>query len=358
MHIVSLWFEPCVLLSLGIGLNFDVLKFLSMEMIGLGLFFPNNTPGFFFTFLYSAICYVFRYFFPRLDAIILASLSTIYLFSTYSSNCSQTSLFCLVVAISTILMLIYDSLRPKPKKMSISTPILFFSNLTAFFSIFNINPFSTLFITPGRLIIGSYWLLMVVGTLYVQKRATIDLNIRRKIYHFLSVLLFTPIYYFDRDLLKISLCGALSIFVAIEYLRVEYSLGLLTNGLSMHLKKCENQKFIVAHIQLLLGLAIPIWMDRGEEGLTVLGIGDSLASIMGMLYGKKRLYNGKTAEGCLSNILGCTLFRVIVQRRFECKKILADSIIALIETMLPSQMNDSLFISIGSLMLDNMICFS
>ncbi|KAI9136656.1 hypothetical protein BKA69DRAFT_1033397, partial [Paraphysoderma sedebokerense] len=128
---------------------------------------------------------------------------------------------------------------------------------------------------------------------------------------------------------------ALSLFIFTEYLR--YFLippfgYQLHQSLSKFLDERDTGPAIISHIYLLLGCAVPLWLasflddgginnSNGNEkkgvmvvlpaiaGAVTLGIGDTMASIIGQRYGRIRYPNSKkTVEGTIGFILGSLLF--------------------------------------------------
>ncbi|KAG4168009.1 hypothetical protein ERO13_A13G232250v2 [Gossypium hirsutum] len=75
----------------------------------------------------------------------------------------------------------------------------------------------------------------------------------------------------------------------------------------------DSDILIVSHFSLLLGCALPIWMSSGFNdrplipfaGILSLGIGDTMASMVGHKYGVLRW--SKTGSGIVSVLAACSV---------------------------------------------------
>lgn len=121
---------------------------------------------------------------------------------------------------------------------------------------------------------------------------------------------------------------ALSLFIIIECIRFEfknYKYGLVLHKL---LKKFTDARdagpLITSHFYLLLGCALPLWQSIIQEsndklcfilGVLILGIGDMMASFIGVLYGKHR-WNGlnKTIEGTIAAFLSTFIVAIFISK--------------------------------------------
>ena len=75
----------------------------------------------------------------------------------------------------------------------------------------------------------------------------------------------------------------------------------------------DSGKLVLTPVYLLFGLAVPIWLDllrfgrlrlSSLAGLVSVGIGDSMASIVGKRYGRNYWFrDGKSLEGTAGNFL-------------------------------------------------------
>lgn len=152
------------------------------------------------------------------------------------------------------------------------------------------------------------------------------LNTRRKFWHALVVvvLCFTPKILFDQvEFTLISLLGTIIVFVIIEALRYN-KISFLGEFLHDTLQKFQDAKDIegplnLSYIYLLAGATIPIvydYLTNKEKvsiirysGLIALGVGDSLASIIGKRFGTIKWKGGdKTVQGTVAfiiSVFGC-----------------------------------------------------
>lgn len=152
------------------------------------------------------------------------------------------------------------------------------------------------------------------------------LNTRRKFWHALIIvfLCFTPKILFDQiEFTLISLLGTIIVFVIIEALRYN-KVSFLGEFLYETLQKFQDSKDIegplnLSYIYLLVGTTIPIVYDYlvnkekvsiiRYSGLIALGVGDSLASIIGKRFGTIKWKGGdKTVQGSIAfvvSVFGC-----------------------------------------------------
>lgn len=79
----------------------------------------------------------------------------------------------------------------------------------------------------------------------------------------------------------------------------------------------DQGKIIATPIYLLFGVSFPIWCDllkfgkitnSALAGIASIGIGDSFAALVGVKYGKTRIFGEKTLEGCVANYASQVVF--------------------------------------------------
>ncbi|KAL0577653.1 dolichol kinase [Marasmius crinis-equi] len=146
---------------------------------------------------------------------------------------------------------------------------------------------------------------------------TLKLNARRKFFHALAVVMFVPGVAFDPAFTHLCFSAAFSLFTFAEYVRY---FAIYPFGASVHLFMNEflDQKdsgtTILSHFYLLTGCAGSLWLENGSSlvefsGILVLGVGDSLASIVGKRIGIHRWSptSSKTLEGSLAFTLSIVL---------------------------------------------------
>jgi dolichol kinase len=339
--------------------------------------FANNLPmlqfkAFIFDILSSWLFKNFKRI-AKYDSILLLTLGLECLFD-FNTKTDLTKMSLCIMA-SLFLTILYDNIRQVQqdkkfhflKENVLQLGGLFGSTFLSFLTIFNLNPIIIFNNFWHRFAIAFFWLGALFASFCILEFKLINpsFNGRRKFYHLLCVLLFTPAAIFDRELLSFSLTIALCLFIGVEYFRVKYELDFLTQRLTSHLKKDEKSlEFILAHIQLLLGCAIPIWMgdsiNVALSGVTALGIGDSFSSIIGLGYGRHSfLGNKKTWEGAIGFVMGCWIYRAFLRIIFDFKSEFSmyfmDLVLSLVEASLPSSINDSLILSSAGLLISSLV---
>ncbi|KAL1747123.1 hypothetical protein HDZ31DRAFT_32587 [Schizophyllum fasciatum] len=136
---------------------------------------------------------------------------------------------------------------------------------------------------------------------------TLRLNARRKFFHALAVVMFVPGIALDPAFTHLAFDVAFALFIFAEYVRY---FALYPFGASVHLFMNEfldskdSGTAILSHFYLLTGCANALWFEAPSQlisytGVLVLGIGDSLASIVGKRIGIHRWtpLTPKTTEG-------------------------------------------------------------
>lgn len=163
---------------------------------------------------------------------------------------------------------------------------------------------------------------------------------RRKCFHLLAIALFLPPTVKLPVFMGIGYLVAFVGFVALEFVRLQcWSIGKRLAFISALLKKEESlEKPLLCHIELLLGCAIPLWIsllsnphtltrerDKLFEcgGIVCVGVGDSLAALIGNAFGSIRMVGGKTLEGTLAFALGSSLAFKLSFGSFELDSCLA-----------------------------------
>jgi dolichol kinase len=185
--------------------------------------------------------------------------------------------------------------------------------LVSFVFVESMEPFQ---LKRVNILIISYWFVILMVGLYAVSRHGDYLSnnikiIKRKLFHILAVLLFVPVAYVNIELLNVALGVALSIFILVEFVRLNdtYSfIGLeIEKYLKEHTDERDDGQVILTHMYLLAGCAIPLWIgsmtlfhhdkkqiahaptDTGViylcllSGVVSVGIGDAMGSIVGKL---------------------------------------------------------------------------
>ncbi|GJN87315.1 hypothetical protein Rhopal_000263-T1 [Rhodotorula paludigena] len=142
-----------------------------------------------------------------------------------------------------------------------------------------------------------------------------SLNMRRKFFHALAVLMFVPGIAVDPAFTSLAFSVAFSLFTFAEYARY---FALYPIGAPLHIffsefvDEKDSGPVILSHFYLLTGCAGGLWLEgKGINrftGVLVLGIGDSLASIVGKLAGRTRWPGTtKTLEGTAAFVASVAL---------------------------------------------------
>jgi len=146
--------------------------------------------------------------------------------------------------------------------------------------------------------------------------------IRRKQFHILELILFAPVYVHDSQFLAFSMSVAMCVFLLAELLRLLPLSGWKTwihRYYAPFMDGKDEGVLVLSHIYLLLGCALPIWMEQwwdgsfltkasGAVGILYLGIGDTAASMCGKTLGRTKWpHSSKTMEGTLANMATMTV---------------------------------------------------
>ncbi|RDX81049.1 Dolichol kinase EVAN, partial [Mucuna pruriens] len=179
-----------------------------------------------------------------------------------------------------------------------------------------------------RLSLCIYWVCIICVSVLrfynISKNSKIERILLRKYYHLMAVSMFLPALIFQPKFLDLAFGAALAIFLTLEIVRIWriWPLGQPINQfMNAFTDHRDSDLLIVSHFSLLLGCALPIWMSTGYNdrplapfaGILSLGIGDTMASMVGHKYGVLRWSKtGKktvegTAAGITSVLAACSL---------------------------------------------------
>ncbi|KAL6979375.1 dolichol kinase [Sarracenia purpurea var. burkii] len=173
-----------------------------------------------------------------------------------------------------------------------------------------------------------YWVAVIYVSVrrfyHISKNSKIERILLRKYYHLMAVLMFLPALIFQPKFLDLAFGAALAVFLVLEIIRVwrVWPLGHLVHQfMNAFTDHRDSDLLVVSHFSLLLGCALPIWMSSGFNdrplapfaGILSLGIGDTMASMVGHKYGVLRWSKtGKktvegTAAGITSVLVACSV---------------------------------------------------
>lgn len=168
---------------------------------------------------------------------------------------------------------------------------------------------------PIHLFAMLYW----VGTLAVglpiihyaaTSRAT-SLIVVRKLYHIQALIMFSPVIAYDQDFLALAFGLATAVMLGLEYIRacrVPPFGTWLNSFMRAYTDSRDEGLFILTHLYLLLGCAVPVWVASDGiapyAGVLILGAGDAAAAVIGSKYGTIKWIGGrKTVEGTVAGIV-------------------------------------------------------
>ncbi|KAF9594726.1 hypothetical protein IFM89_034709 [Coptis chinensis] len=197
-----------------------------------------------------------------------------------------------------------------------------------------------------RLPLCVYWIAVISASVLrfynISKHSKIERILLRKYYHLVAVLMFSPALIFQPSFLDLAFGAALAVFLILEFIRVSHTHETITfyasffrmvpfrfpycmRLLNMYLVQAifgpSDSVSPCSHFSLLMGCALPKWMSFGFNdrplapfaGILSLGIGDTMASMVGHKYGVLRWSKtGKktiegTAAGITSVLVACSV---------------------------------------------------
>lgn len=152
----------------------------------------------------------------------------------------------------------------------------------------------------------------------------IPLILVRKYFHLLAVVMFSPGYILEPNYLQLAFGVALAALIAIEYVRL-FQLAILGPPFQAFFGAFSDERdsgpLIMSHLYLLIGCALPVWLAcappdayfAGFSGILALGIGDTMASVFGVLFGRHTWpQTKKTYEGTVAGILSLLAVAVLL----------------------------------------------
>lgn len=181
-----------------------------------------------------------------------------------------------------------------------------------------------IFSSETRIKIIFIWLLcllVLIPNVMIFK-SNFSLNTSRKIWHFLILFLLIPPLQLDPEFVKVSLSGTVVLFLVVEYLRY-LKLEPVGKFLDEKLRSFSDFRddrgpIIISYIYLIIGVSAPILINGSLVGVISLGVGDSLASIVGGKWGRiKWPGTNKTVEGTLVFILATSAVSLFCQHRYN-----------------------------------------
>ncbi|MEO0082764.1 MAG: phosphatidate cytidylyltransferase [candidate division WOR-3 bacterium] len=182
-------------------------------------------------------------------------------------------------------------------------------------------------------------------------------EVSRKLVHLIALLIPILYYIIPRRELSILLLGLFTLgFILIDYIRLHVGsikrLFLLLFGQLLRRKELYT---LTGGSYLLLAsfVAIIIFPNRGVfiAAISFLVIGDTLAALFGLRFGRTRLFK-KTLAGTIACLVSCLIISYIVYKlpntNFPLIAGIIGSIVASIVEALPININDNVVIPISS----------
>lgn len=177
------------------------------------------------------------------------------------------------------------------------------------------------------LIMFSVWGILIGLALFKvatqSKKAT---TATRKYFHVLVVIVFTSGIFIDVDFLYFSSIVSLSIMLLLEHMRfhkIEPLATILNNAFKIFKDEKDVGDLVLTNLYLLSGVSLPLWITPDASkadrilllsGVLSVGIGDSMASIIGSKIGKHKLFHSKkTVEGLIASFLSQIMFIKLLQ---------------------------------------------
>ncbi|MCJ1440332.1 MAG: hypothetical protein MMC23_000815 [Stictis urceolatum] len=167
---------------------------------------------------------------------------------------------------------------------------------------------------------------LILGITFVLNLAPLaEVDTRRKLFHGMMVTMFLPTILIDPCFIALALSLALAVFLLLDLFRAS-QLPPLSRPLTLFLAPYVDGRdhrgpVIVSHIFLLIGCAIPLWLELAVSprtgqgalkgwyipskslglvsGVICVGMGDAAASLVGRRFGRRRWPwgGGKSLEG-------------------------------------------------------------
>jgi len=213
--------------------------------------------------------------------------------------------------------------------------------------------------TPLKFIV--YYIAVLVPALILAPDSKVGSHtqvITRKYFHLLALVMFVPTIMINIRFMSLAFAVALAVFVVVEALRISRMpvlQPLLDSFMQAYIDDRDSGDAVLTHIYLLLGCALPVFYTffvlRGIfsakgllialSGVTVTGLGDAMASLIGVHFGKHRWHGcKKTMEGTAAMIVGILAFQIAclyavgfhnLSNISWCRLVIADILVATLE---------------------------
>ena len=171
-------------------------------------------------------------------------------------------------------------------------------------------------------------------------------EIARKVMHLLSCIIGILIFILDRSIYIPILFTLTLLVVSFDIARIKFSMvqNIYNNFFSIFTRKSEKKQITGASF-LFIGSSIVAFLFDKEivfQGLLVMSFSDSCAALIGITFGKTKLFN-KTLEGSMAFFL--TTFTILFFFNFNLLEIFIISLIATITELFSTyRYNDNILV--------------
>ncbi|KAJ1952351.1 dolichol kinase [Linderina pennispora] len=179
----------------------------------------------------------------------------------------------------------------------------------------------------GLLIVGGGVYALAANTMaFGSRQSKLALHVKRKSYHLLATLMFVPGFLAAPQLLHLGFTVALVGFVLVECVRL-FGIGPLASPMRDFFANFVDHRdagcLVTSHFYLLFGCALPVWLGGSSPvaclaGVLSLGVGDAVASLVGMRLGRVRWPGSpKTIEGTAGFVLSMFAAIQLIRARLD-----------------------------------------
>lgn len=256
------------------------------------------------------------------ECIMVSTLSSVPIFSIFKSQGIQR--FSSLYIISGIVCLTLSLLFRKPICIFIIIFPILFSILDLKEVISFIFNFDRIILVIYCGIVVSIFLIISVFWTGLERFPRI---VQRKFFHLMALLVFVPPVLIDYRFLRLCISGAIFVFLFVESLRIvkfPYLYTIIQNYVEDFIDERDRGELILTHLFLLLGLGLPVLIARDDIpgglaihtcGISVLAVGDAVASIVGVNFGKHKWPGSKKSiEGTIGAFVGTFLTLLIIHQ--------------------------------------------
>jgi dolichol kinase len=180
-----------------------------------------------------------------------------------------------------------------------------------------------------------YWLVVVVVAIVQapQQQQQCSVVSSRKWFHLVAIILFLPVTLEAPQLMSLSYAIALCVLMVMESMKCYLPTSMQQYYQRfLDTQKEQDEQVVISHIFLLLGCAMPLWITECTTttsqssqsqtilpvfGILVLGVGDSLAAVVGSSqWGRQPWwFSRKTIEGSTAMWMGMAICCCLFQRQ-------------------------------------------